>query len=378
MSERDRPKWLKIAAFWVVLCLLVYGLVALEARQQDMGGPPIPTTYSAGYGGYRALYLWLEMLDLPVKRWEKSLAQLPPKASVLLMAEPEIGPDRDELGFLEGWVRRGGTLVLVMRPPGIFLNHFGVEIDKVGGPEDKAPEGGNMTGQPGPYTQGVHDVYSQSLGRFATTRPETVVHLRDNRGGLVAALNKGKGRVIAVADPGLFSNARLREGHHALLALNLLLTHHGGGDILFDEYHHGYGRATSVMGYFVRSRALQPLLQGGILLLFLWASAGRRFGSARPTVVREERSSMEYVTAMAQLFQRAGAGTLALKTVTRWIERESKRLLLDRDATLRKKVGAAGEASQGAQISDRDLVEQARGLYSALARAKERAGRVDT
>ena len=196
--------------------------------------------------------------------------------------------------------------------------------------------------------------------------------------------------VIAVADPGLFSNVRLREGHHALLALNLLLTHHGGGDILFDEYHHGHGRASSVMGYFVRSRALQPLLQGGILLLFLWAAVGRRFGTPRPTVEQEERSSMEYVTAMAQLFQRAEAGTLdaiigkaqsqalALKTVVQWIEGEAKRFLLDRDETLRKKVGAAKEASRGDRISDRDLVEQVGGLYSAFKRAKERAGRVIT
>jgi len=376
MSERDRTKWLKMTAFWGVLCLLVYGLVALEAQQQNVEGPPRPTTYSAGSGGYKALYLWLKKLGFPAKRWEKSLAQLPPEAAVLLMSKPEIGPDRGEFKALDGWIHRGGTLVLVIRPPGMFLNHFGFEVDKTGSLRDKTPETENLTCQPGPYTQDIRDVYSQAHGRFASTRPEVVVHLRDGRGGLVAALKKGEGRVIAVADPDLFSNMRLREGHHALLALNLLLTHHGGGDILFDEYHHGYGRATSVMGYFVRSSALQPLLQGGLLLLFLWAAVGRRFGTPRPTVEQEELSSMEYVTAMAQLFQRAEAGTLALKTVALWIEGEAKRLLLDRDETLRKKVGAAKEVSRGDRISDRDLVEQAGGLYRALERAKEQAGRV--
>lgn len=373
MTAKAHPSRLKMGLLWGLLCLIAYGLVALEAVQKDSEGPTRRTTYSAAAGGYKALYLWLQALDVPVKRWERSLLDLPREATVLMIVEPELGPAPGELGVLEQWVAKGGTLVLVMRPPSPFMKRFGLEAAERPGRHDRGPGDKGLTGQPGPFTRGVFKVLSKGHPDLKSSRPEMVHHGRDAWGTLIAAAMQGQGRLIALADPAILSNESLSKGDHARLALNLLLTYRKEGTLLVDEYHHGYGRATSVLGYLGRSRALGPLLQGVFAVLILWAAAGRRFGPVRPFAKEEKRSSMEYVGAMARLFQRAGARGLALESVTLWIEDQARKFLVDGDRDLQAGVKRAREGLPGEDLTDRGLLLRVRALYEALAGARRRA-----
>jgi hypothetical protein len=365
--------WLKIGGVSVLVFLAAYALVVLEARQKNRGRPSRPTTYSAASGGYKALYVWLRDLGLPIKRWEKPFVDLPPEASVLLVVEPELGPGTGELVALEGWVRKGGTLVLAVRPPNVFLKHFDLE----GGLSDTGEEQGEKSQtvmfQPGPYTQGVRSISSKGHPNLKSARSEVIVHARDAFGGPLAVVRKDRGRVMVLADPILFCNKSLREGDNSRLALNLLITHQGEGTVLVDEFHHGYGRPASAFGHFVRSRALGPLLQLGLVVLVLWAATGRRFGPPRPLMKEEGRSSMEYVSAMAQIFQRAQARAFAMESFLRWIEEEAKRLLVDRDRAFQKTLKRVGQRLQGPEMTDRELLVKVRDLYGALAGAKRKA-----
>jgi hypothetical protein len=202
-----------------------------------------------------------------------------------------------------------------------------------------------------------------------------VVLIRSKWGGLLAVRAEGNGRVICLSDPNLLSNQSLRDGDHARLALNLLLANRGDGSLLIDEYHHGYGRVTSVLEHLVHSRALVPVLQGILLLFVLWAARGRRFGLPRPLFQEKRRSSLEYVKAMAQLFQRGRARVLAFEALVRWIEKEAKNILVHRDDTLQNKLLAARRNPDKQVVSDRDLLVSARGLYSALDEARRKAAR---
>ena len=186
-------------------------------------------------------------------------------------------------------------------------------------------------------------------------------------------LNDGKGWVIGLTDPSLFANGSLREGDHARLALNLLLAHRGNGELLIDEYHHGYGRATSVLEHLFGSRALIPLLQGIFILFVLWLGKGRRFGPPRPLLQGERSSSLEYVRAMAQLYQRAKLRVLALKAVMRWIEDEAKKMLVHRDRKLRNKLLDAKQQLAIPDTTEKELLNLSRDLYLALEEARRRA-----
>jgi hypothetical protein len=196
--------------------------------------------------------------------------------------------------------------------------------------------------------------------------------LLDKWGGLLAVKNHGKGRVIALSDPILFTNGALREGDHAALGLNLLLTHRGEGSILVDEYHHGYGRATSVLGHLSQSRAFAPFLQGVVLLLILWAGIGRRFGPPRSLSREETKSSLSYFKAIGQLFQRAEARNLAIETTVRWIRDESKKLLVDKDTDFQKRIQKVKSDLKNREMTDRELLANVQGLHEALEAARRK------
>jgi hypothetical protein len=360
--------WKKAIPF-VLLFFAVYAVVFLEQWLGRGQEPGTPSTYSSGRVGYKVLYLWLQELGVPVGRWEKDLKNLPPHATVLMLLEPRLGPEPGELKSLEGWVARGGTLFIASQMPNPFLAAFGLEL---AGSRGEGPKEGTSF-QPGPYIRGKRDLRSQGHFDLTSNRPDLVIHVRDKRGALMGVVDQGKGRVIALSDPGLFSNLKLRQGDHARLALEFLLCYLGQGTLLVDEYHHGYGRATSVFGHVLGSGVQGLLFQGGLILLVLWAAAGRRFGPPRPQPEGKARSPMEYVRAMAGLFQRAGANRLALETVCRWVEEEAERLLIDKDAGLREKLKASKERYRTGEVTEQGLLIQTRALYAAFENAKRHA-----
>jgi hypothetical protein len=372
MSSGEGSKWWKVGGLAVLLFLAAYGLVALESREISQQHER-RTTYSAAAGGYKALYLWLHELNLPVRRWERTLNNLPAEASVLVMVEPELGPSKGELKSLQEWIAQGGTFVLIARQPNLFWLEMGFELEPVFGMQHLQDKKEPLRFQPGPYTRGIKTLNYSDHPRLSSSLPQGVVHLRSAGGGLLMVLDDGKGRVIGLADPSLFSNVSLRDGDHARLSLNLLLAHRGKGELLIDEYHHGYGRATSVLEHLFSSRALIPLLQGMLILLVLWAGKGRRFGPPRQLLPEERSSSLEYVRAMAQLYQRAKVRALALKAVVSWIEEEAKNILVHRDHNLQNKLLAARQHLEIQATTEKELLNISRGLYLALEEARRRA-----
>ena len=370
MSGSNLQHWVKIGGICLFILLITYGVLSLEARQKKGMGPSRPTTYSTTPGGYKVLYLWVRELGLPFRRWERPFGQLSRSASVLLLVTPEKAVGPGEMKALDRWVREGGTLILAITPPNPLLKRFGMEAVE-GRSKGQRDSGRNpVLYQPGPYTQGVQRLLSKGHQGLMAQKPEVVIHARDYYGGLLAVAPWGRGRVIGLADPWILDNESLRKGDHARLALNLLLMHRGKGLLLVDEYHHGYGRASSVLGHLARSKALAPLVQACILLFILWAAAGRRFGLARPDIKTERRSSMEYVKAMARIYQRAQARVLALEGALKWAESEARRLLLDHDRELQHALKAVRQRMKGPQMTDRELLGEVRGLHRALEAAR--------
>jgi hypothetical protein len=370
MTRGPVSHWAKTGALVLFLCLVAFGLVSLEDRQKGIRGPQRPTTYSAGPGGYKALYTWLKALGIWTRRWEKDLRGLPPDAKVLLLIQPEIMPTGREIGTLKRWVRRGNTLVLAARPSHPVISAFGLNADAE---EPSVEDEKDLRVQPGVYSQQVKKLHSQGIPGMASSRPDVIFHIRNSGRGLLAVIPEGKGRIIAMAAPELFNNMALRDGHHARLALNLLLPHLGKGRLLVDEYHHGYGRVGSLFEHLARSGGKAALLHGLLLLLTLWAAFGRRFGPQRPIVPVERRSSMEHLQAIARLFQRAGARDLAMGALLRWTEEAARKDLLNGDRAVESALGAARKRVENRDLTDRELLSTVRGLYRALAGARRRS-----
>jgi hypothetical protein len=76
---------------------------------------------------------------------------------------------------------------------------------------------------------------------------------------------------------------------------------------------------------------------------------------------------------MAQLFQRVKARRIALESILRWFDEESRRLLLDKDPAFQKDMAEAKKHLSLESMTDRDLVNAVRKLYGALARVRKNA-----
>jgi len=351
-----------------------YGLTSPGGGTRNQSGPLRTTSHSSEPDGYLALYRWLQALQLPVTRWDQDFIRLPKEASVLLVAGPEMAPDRGEIPALQEWIRRGGTLVVAARPPSPFLDPFGLQPGRAS-PLDH----GEVTPVlPGPYTREVLSVSFPSRGvpAFSSSRPTSVVHGSGPSGPVLVVTQWGRGRVIALVSPEVFSNQRLREGDHARLALNLLLHHLGEGALLVDEYHHGYGRISSVGQYLFRSALFAPLMQGALVALLVISLWGRRFGPPRPLVEGARGSSMDYVRAMGGVLRRANATGVALDCVVQWVREEARREHLEEDRGLQTAMEQAGKPDAGEGMTDRALISRARGLYWALNAARRRGRQV--
>ena len=376
MNGGRGASWWKIGVLGIVFFVVAYALVALESRQKSRKSHERRTTYSATAAGYKALYLWLQSMNIPVRRWEKNLSQIPAEASVLLMVEPELAPSTGELKALENWVTNGGTVVMLAGRPNLFLQKTNLRLRPLFATKHWQGEQNECTPllfQPGPYTREIQRLDSTGHPSLSSSLPEGIVHLRSRWGGLLMVLNKGKGRVIGFADPHLLSNVSLRDADHARLAVNILLTHLGSGILLVDEYHHGYGRAATVVHHLFSSRALTPLLQTVLLLLVLWAARGRRFGIPRGLIQEKRRSSLEYVCAMAQLYQRGRGQVSALETLVRWIEEQAKSMLVHKDNKLQNALLTARHQLEKKETTEKELLTVSRGLYSALEEARRKA-----
>lgn len=137
-------------------------------------------------------------------------------------------------------------------------------------------------------------------------------------GWLVAAeVRLGAGRVLALADAAPLANAEADDDPLAVLAARAALAWTPPGDsVFFAEFHQGIGgrrsQARVLTDFFFGSAAGRTLAQLAAVGLLALACAGVRFGSPMPLVAppdRERRSPLEHVSALGDLYRKAGIAT---------------------------------------------------------------------
>lgn len=312
-------------AEWIVLAVLLAVMVGASAlgggrgADEDREAAPDPSTYNARGSGSRGLYQWLEALGVRVRRWERPLLDLPEEATVLLVLGPSLPLEEAELKALEEWVRGGGVLLLaddtVGAPvPGAWAGapalHFGLRPRAGGRPATLRPA------FPARYAEGVEAIRPEGRVRFQRQAPPGWAPLfADEAGDMLALKRLGRGTLIALADPGIFSNARLETAGHARLALNIVQAHAGKGAVLVDEFHHGHGHQGAFARYLRGTAVPWMAAQAALAFLALLLARGTRFGPPLPPPREARASSLEYVAALGDLYQRAGARRIAAEAL---------------------------------------------------------------
>jgi hypothetical protein len=301
--------------------LLVAGIALLtwvgSATAPEPDGPPLDSfsSYDAASGGYRALYSLLAEEGVRVERFERRPAFLDASIDTLIYVEPypldprQIVPSASDIAALEAWVRLGGRLLYVGHDDvaarrGVLHLPFSVAVS--------ARTRARVTRAPELVRAGVANVAASGNLRWKLPKPGVRVLYGDARGALAVQYAYGRGRVSALIDEALFTNANLARPDHARFAYALAVPGRAGGAVAFDEVPHGHLVANRWWEIVPRPFAVALGVALAAILIAV-AGAAVRLGPALVPLERRERSSADFIDALSSLLERAGARRKAVR-----------------------------------------------------------------
>ena len=296
------------------------------------------TSYSTARSGGRGLYEIAQRLGWPVNRRELPMREQLDSATIYAVLATPIEQTAGEVHQLLEAVRAGAGLLFVLpygrspladslgltgTPPS--FEAFDIDPD----PPRASPHAGrlaelyDLVPRRAVRLRGpVHDdtrIFVHAIGAIGDSADAPVV----------VGLPLGAGRVAVVADPELLRNDRVRlaDGEYGILPVRLLewLSPDGRRPVVFDEYHHGFGRQPSLaraIGILLTEtapgRALAQLTLAVLLLLLAAATRGIVPPSRRRM---ERRSPLEHVGALARAYEQVEATRTATRRLVHGIRR---------------------------------------------------------
>ncbi|MFV0387720.1 MAG: DUF4350 domain-containing protein [Pyrinomonadaceae bacterium] len=153
-----------------------------------------------------------------------------------------------------------------------------------------------------------------------------MVQISDGKKNLLITTNLGYGEIVWLTDPYIVANGGITLLDNSRLAYNL------AGDqlfpIAFDEYSSGYGKNENLaLEYFKGTPLIPIVLQLLFFVVLIFYSQSKRFGRPLPLAEPNRLSKLEYVSAMAQLQERARAYDIATENIYKEFKRRSSNII---------------------------------------------------
>jgi hypothetical protein len=319
-SRQSRDRSTRIVVTLVAVALVAYAGLLVLSREYT-ANHVVGSSYDSSSLGLKVFYRYLEELDYAPQRLER-FDELPaPEGSTIVVSEPFLrAPTVRERQAMAQWVLAGGRLVLLG------------DVDAIA--QDLGVMGATSSGQRRPMAPTFPSVYSQGVEsidldgrRLHVTDPEWVTLFKDLGGQGMLVRTAGAGEVVWVPSAYPASNEGITQEDNAGLAVALAMAR--GGDVYFDEFHHGYVRGGGIWDRLGHGGRV-ALLLGLVALATLLLGPARRLGQPIPTPGIPEARTGAYTTQLAELYRRAGAQREALET----LEDGLKRVIARRHGTL--------------------------------------------
>jgi hypothetical protein len=278
---------------WVAILALVL-LVAAVAGNPKSAGPPLAPT-STSPPGAKALVELVQQFGATV-----DVTPTPPAvgtADTVLVLRDELNPAGR--AALQDWVRGGGTLVVADPTSDLDLS----APARAPGPLGYVTAPNELTASCSlPATQGIGQI-DPTGGVLLRRRPGVTACFSGDSGGnaYLLAAPVGRGTVVQVGGPAIWTNGRLGHLDNSVLAVNLLAPRPGTRLVWLRGRAVGGGHAS--LWQLVPARvkeALAVLVLGGLLVA---AWRGRRLGRPVLETPPVEVPGSELVVAVGHLLQ---------------------------------------------------------------------------
>ncbi len=320
------------------ICLLGVGVAILgESNATRVDRDARPSTFLAGPEGSRGLLEATRGLGIAVRRFRqrpRELARLADSSrQLLVILDPTAPVSAPELMlFLQ--FSKSADLLLAGKGADHLMRCFGYRVDRkvfdsvaVMGLAGKAPRvNATLVATRQPTWTDSSRESDVAPTRCTVPAIQSATPLLVSPRGLVAIrLERADVHrsVILVADAGLFRNRALRNTGAGIFALSLVDGRYD--QVIFEEYHHGFGDAGSLATATIAWSRQSPwgwaawqLAAVGLLALLFGAV---RFGPAVPGIVRARRSPLEHVRALATALSAARGHDEAIAAMVRGLRR---------------------------------------------------------
>jgi hypothetical protein len=386
---------------WLLAVLLFGAFVgaaayALALRAAAGKGLPPYSVYSADDDGLADVALFLRRGG-----WEPVAVTRPIApthySGLLILVEP--GPPSAtglDSGLTEGdakallrWVEAGNTLLYAGRHTTPLHELLGVTLLSDDSDTANDPHPAEVS-DAGLYTDGIHRVIVEGKSQLRTRRGVPLWWVEGQPGALL--LKHGRGRVMLLADSSLLTNDGLKRGDNGVFVYRVALHDARGGKVYFDEYHHGLRSGGGVWGYLAYHRAQWVLVPLVLLAGMAAWSVAVRLGPAVSLPGEARADAVDYASAVARIYERAGVRRLPARALVRgFLTALTRHLHLRRNALpaevlrawQRQHPGESGQRLQGllrgvtalrkGDVSEKQLLEWAQafdGFQTEMMRAR--------
>lgn len=359
---RDRFPLLVIGG--LLLCAFLGSTLMSGARRGDFADDL--STWRAGKGGSRAVFLLAQESGLPVVRHQADLLtpvdgqtlvllgvgfETDRKAKKKLPGDDEDEDDYSSIFQSDGGIetRRGlntfyvddisndeqekllahvkkGNTVIYVAPPNAKNNGFLTDVGLFAyTPEVDSAIRTFVPPVPTPYTLGVQRVEAKADAFFDVPDEGTALLVDDRSDeAMMALVPYGAGQVIAVGSSELAMNQALLRADNAQLWLSLLRATTGSRPTGFDEFHHGFVGDRSI-AEFARRYGLHYAIAQLIMGLALWALALKRFGRPKAPPEDERVAATDALSATSRLYREGRHFGYAAQLILRELAQELAR-----------------------------------------------------
>jgi hypothetical protein len=300
--------------------------------------------------------------------WEpRALTRLvsPNQKGLLILAQPEnpvlLGELEDDLSpadvqNLLQWVEQGNTLLLCDTNVTNLHRHLHVDVNH-GDADDLVTAD---LGEAGAYLEGVERLVVKGRNSLSSPRGLPLWWVDGKPGALL--ISQGRGRILVTPDPTLLTPRGLRRGDNLVFLYNVAALNARAGRVYYDEYHHGLRSGGGFFDYLWSKDQMWtvvPILL--VVAIGCWCVAVR-LGPAAPLPLKARADAVDYASALARIYRRAGARRLVGRTLARNFVASLTRYLRLRRAALPAEILAAWR-----QRHPRESTERLQGLLRGLA-----------